>query len=170
MSACFCLCFKAGLLVSSTLVPVWVAFISPVSTSITSISSFLPPSRQTNYTDTENPMWGWNQCCHHLQTITADAQRWIFHGRGSESSSREEYWRACYGDTWFLLLFLLHAQCASAVAWTAVDPSNLIFIHVAEFLNIIQGFDASHKSDWYIQLCEFHHSSGGTWQWVGFAN
>lgn len=76
---CFCLCFKGRLRACSTVVPVWVAFISPISTSITSISPILPPSPQTNYPDAENPMWGWNQCCRHLQTITADAQRWVSH-------------------------------------------------------------------------------------------
>lgn len=61
---------------------VWEAFISPVSTSITANSPILPPSLQTNYLDTENPMWGRNQCCHHLQTITADTQRGVLLGRG----------------------------------------------------------------------------------------
>lgn len=93
---------------------VWAAFISPISISITSISTILPPSFQPNYMDTENPMWGWNQCCHHLQTITADAQRWVNHGRGVSLPPErdiEEPVVVIHGS----FCFYLHAWSSSSV-------------------------------------------------------
>lgn len=118
ISLCLCLCFRGSFLECCTVVSVWVAFISPICTSITGISPILPPSSQTNYGDTENPRWGWNQCRSHLQTITADAQRWVSpHWRWARaSSSRGWYWRGCCCDTCILLFPLTQSRLAPL--WT----------------------------------------------------
>lgn len=140
-----------------------MAFISPVSTSITSISPILPPTIQTHYTDTENPMWGWNQCCHHLQTIKA-AQRWVSHGRGVILPPESDIeGPGCCGCRFLLLLFTC-SICLFCGRWTMTaynyssgsSKSKInfyrmkshIFKNVVQSLNLIQCLGAVYKSDW----------------------
>lgn len=164
-----------------------VAFIFPVSTSIISISPILPSSPQTYYTDMEDPAWDWNQCCHHLQTIRADAQRWLFQGGRVGFSPEKGLLLWCRV---FLLLFTCsvwlfceqwtaqqHTVCAFSVsvASTAVNPPdlfcmawNLIFSSdSAESLNTVDCLISFIKTD-RLNKCvwELHHISGCMCRWL----